>query len=110
MTCRSKKDRKWLTVDGIVAEWIESVDHDVLKTYGSNLIDADGRGKCLSKLKINFPSKTHCVVCNMGFSPKKNVLIVDSDKLPLIGCWMAQKGIDPDKYKHEVHINCIKKN
>ena len=106
---RSKKDGKWCTVDGIVAEWIERVYRDVLKAYGSKLIHADGRGKCLSQLKINFCSKTHSVFSNMGFSPEKNVLTVDSDKFPFIDRWMAQKGINPDKYKHEVHINCIKK-
>ena len=106
---RSKKNGKWRTVDGVVAEWIERVDHDELKAYGSKLTCADGRGEGLPKLKINFRSKTHCVVCNTSFSPEKNVLTVDSDKLPLIDCWMAQKGIDPDKYKREVHINCMKK-
>ena len=93
---RSKKDGKWRTVDGVVAEWIERVDCDVFKAYGPKLIHADGCGKCLSKLKINFRSKTHCVVCNMSFSPEKNVLTVDSDDFPLNDCWMAQKGIDPD--------------
>ena len=81
----------------------------MLKAYGSKLIHVDGRGKRLSKLKINFCSKTHCVICNIKFLPEKNVLTVDSDKFPLIDCWMAQKGIYPDKYKHEVHINCTKK-
>ena len=94
---RSKKDGKWSTVDGVVAEWIERVDHDVFKGYGLKLIHVDGRGKCLSKLKINFCSKTLCVVCNLSFSPEKNVLSVDSDKFVLIDCWMAQKSIDPDK-------------
>ena len=105
---RSKKNGKWRTVDGVVAEWIERVDHDELKAYGSKLTCADGGGEGLPKLKINFRSKTHCVVCNTSFSPEKNVLTVNSDKLPLIDCWMAQKGIDPDKYKREVHINCMK--
>ena len=74
------------------------------------MIYADGCGKCLSKLKINFLSNTHCVVCNMSFSPEKNVLTVDSDKFLLIDCWMAQRGIDRGKYKHEVHTSCMKKN
>ena len=106
---RSKKDGKWRTVDGVVADSIERVDRDVLKACGSKLIHADGRGEYLPKLKINFRSKTHCVVCNSSFSPEKNVLIVDSDKFLPIDCWMAQKGIDPDKYKREAHINCMKK-
>ena len=46
----------------------------------------------------------------MSFSPEKNVLTVDSDKFPLIDRWMAQKGINRGKYKHEVHISCMKKN
>ena len=81
----------------------------MLKAYGSKLIHADGHDKCLSKLKINFRSKTHCDVCNMSFSPEKNVLTIDSYKFPLNDRWMAQKGIDPDRYKYEVHINCMKK-
>ena len=86
---RSKKDGKWHTADGVVAAWIEQVNQYVLNAYGSKLIHADGHGKCLSKLKINFCSKTHCVVCNMSFSPEKNVPTVDSDKFPLINHWMA---------------------
>ena len=78
---RSKKDGKWHTADGVVAAWIERVYQYVLNAYG--------HGKCLSKLKINFCSKTHCVFCNMSFSPEKNVPTVDSDKFPLINRWMA---------------------
>ena len=51
---------------------------------------------CLS-WKLIFAQRLTVLSVIWAFNPEKNVLTADSDKFPLIDCWMTQKSIDPDK-------------